>query len=128
MEQMNHSHLSTIVKANLAQGVGDLDTVVNSEHVDFASLSEEDFCFGWVCRVGLIVHCQAAHPEVVSTGNDKKRWGLVVLDPVWHRKTQSNKRILRSARTLGQIDLLPNLVRVWLDPVGLHWCTTEQYE
>ena len=125
---MNHGHLFTIVKANLAQGVGDLDTVVNSEHVDFASLSEEDFCFGWVCRVGLIVHCQAFDPDEVSTGNDKKRWGLVVLDPVWHRKTQSNKRILRSARTLGQIDLLPNLVRVWLDPVGLHWCTTEQHE
>ena len=98
---MNHGHFLTVVKANLALDILNFDTVVNSEDVDLATFSEEDFCFGWVCRVGLIVHCQALDLVVVSTGNDKKRWGLVVLDPVWHRKTQSNKRILRSARTLG---------------------------
>ena len=46
MVQMNHGHLFTIVKANLALADGDIDTLVNNEHVDAASLSEEDFCFG----------------------------------------------------------------------------------
>ena len=128
MEQVYNGDLLTVVFGNLALGVVDLYIVVNAEDMDLASLAEKDFCLGGVCRVGLVVHGQALDHEVVLDGKDKESWSLVALDPVWHRKTQSNKRILRSARTLGQIDLLPNLVRVWLNPVGLHWCTTEQHE
>ena len=93
---MNDGDLSAVEHGNLAFAVGDLDVVVDAENVNVASLSEEDFCFGWVCRVGLVVHCQATDPYVVSAGNDKERWRLVVLDPIWHREAQSHKRVLRA--------------------------------
>ena len=89
MEQVYNGDLLTVVFGNLALGVVDLYIVVNAEDMDLASL-------GGVCRVGLVVHCQATDPSVVLAGNDKERWRLVVLDPVWHREPQSHKRVLRA--------------------------------
>ena len=56
---MNDGDLLTVVLGNLALAVVDLDAVVNTEHDDIASLAEENFILGWVCRVCLVVHCQA---------------------------------------------------------------------
>ena len=91
---MNDGDLLTVVFGNLALGVVDLYFVVNAEHMDLASLAEEDFCLGGICRVGLVVHCQDTHYVPVLDGKDKESWSLVVLDPIWHREPQSHHWVL----------------------------------
>lgn len=94
MEQMNHGHLLTVERGNLALVVGDLDALVNTEHEDTATLAEEDFCFGWVSCVCLVVHCQACDSHVILAGKDKECWCLVVFDPVRHCESQCHHEIL----------------------------------
>ena len=125
---MNHGDLMAVEIGNLAFNVVDLDTVVNTEDVDAAALAEEDFSFGWVCRVCLVVHCQACDFEVVLAGNDKERWRLVVFDGVWNGESQSHNWVLGSTRALGKQDLLTDFDSVWLHPVVFHWCTSEEHE
>ena len=87
MEQMNDGDLLTVELGNLALAVVDLDAVVNAEHVDLASLTEENFILGWICSVCLVVHCQALDSNVVLASKDKESRRLVILDVIWHRET-----------------------------------------
>ena len=128
MEQVNNGNIFTVVFGNFALSVLDLYIFLNAEDIDLASLGEEDFFLGGICRVSFVVHCQAWHRIVVLDGKDKESWSLVVLDPVWHREPQSYHWVFWGAHALWKIDRMTSLVIVWLDPIILHGCTSEQHE
>ena len=128
MEQVNNGNIFTVVFGNFALSVLNLYIFLNAEDINLASLGEEDFFLGGICRVILVVHCQAWHRKVVLDGKDKESWSLVVLDLVWHREPQSHHWIFWGARALWKLDHTTSVGRVWTDPIILHGCTSEQHE
>ena len=128
MEQMNHCHLLTIVYSNLSLIVLNLDAVVNTEHDDAASFAKEHFWFGWVCCVCFVVQCHARDQSVVFACKYKESWSLVVFYPLRHGETKCYEWVFWAACGLGESDLLTNLISIWLHPISLHWCTTEEHK
>ena len=59
MEQVNNGNVLTVVFGNFALSVLDLYIFLNAEDIDLASLGEDDFFLRGICRVSLVVHCQA---------------------------------------------------------------------
>ena len=62
---MNDGDLLIVELGNLAFAV------VNTKHVNFASLTEENFILGWIWRVYLFVNRQAGNLSIVSASKDK---------------------------------------------------------